>query len=448
MIYGITNFISIRFNGAYMNTANVASWRPPENYGQVPSAIDGITVYAPIKQQEREKEPVTYHCPKCGATTRYKVSAGGVACEHCGFAAAVDAKTVGRMANEFEFTLETIKKAEQGWGTSKLELHCDACGADMVVPERVLAVTCPFCTSNRVNIRSAPTDQLQPLFLVPFQVQPDSNAARVKEWLGRGWFHPKELTLDSTISHFNGIYLPFFTFDASIDAQWKAEVGYERQERYYDAASKEWRTRTVIDWRWETGAVGVEIDDMLCHGSTHISQVILERIYPYDLRALKEYRPDFLAGWQAHGADVPLMDAWDRAKATMREMSRKACHEDIHSLHVRNFSMKADFKNETWRYILLPVYLASYCYAEKVYQVMINGQTGAICGQKPVAWWKVWLAIAAALAPGMLGVIIGLPLIIAAGLGLIPLFLGIILLFPGVIFALHTYTKAVASEAG
>jgi DNA-directed RNA polymerase subunit RPC12/RpoP len=297
-----------------------SNWRPPENYVPVASAVEGISVYAPARLEQPAEAPVTYHCPKCGAVTRYQVASGGVACEHCGYTAAVAAKTVGVGARDFEFTVETLQKAEQGWGTGKMELHCDACGADMVISEKALAVTCPFCTSNRVNIRPAPSDELQPLFLIPFQIQPDTNIERARQWLGSGWFHPAELSSGTLISHFSGIYLPFFTFDAAITARWKAQVGYERQERYYDASAKEWRTRTVIDWRWEDGQVSLDVDDMLLPGSSHISRIIMERIYPFHLQALKEYKADFLAGWQAHGADTPLPIAWDAAKASMREL--------------------------------------------------------------------------------------------------------------------------------
>jgi DNA-directed RNA polymerase subunit RPC12/RpoP len=193
-----------------------SSWRPPDNYALVPSALDGITVYAPVKPEQRDQAPATYHCPKCGAVTRYQVAAGGVACQHCGFIVPVEARTVGQAARDFEFTVDTLAKAEQGWGQGKMELHCDACGADMVIAKKELAVTCPFCTSNRVNIRPAPSDQLQPLFLIPFQIQPQTNTERARQWLGAGWFHPAELSSDTLISHFSGIYLPFFTFDAVI----------------------------------------------------------------------------------------------------------------------------------------------------------------------------------------------------------------------------------------
>jgi hypothetical protein len=78
---------------------------------------------------------------------------------------------------------------------------------------------------------------------------------------------------------------------------------------------------------------------------------------------------------------------------------------------------------------------------------MVNGQTGTIAGQKPVTWWKIWLAIAALLSPGLLLGLIGLPLLLAGGIGLIPLLLGFILLVGGVFFSVQLYRKAVASEA-
>lgn len=108
--------------------------------------------------------------------------------------------------------------------------------------------------------------------------------------------------------------------------------------------------------------------------------------------------------------------------------------------------MNAVFSDETWRYILLPVYLAAYRYDHKVYQVMINGQTGAIAGSKPVAWWKVWLAIAISLAPGALLTLIGLPLTLVGGAGIVLITIGIILFTIGIIIGFIIYQYAQKSE--
>lgn len=354
---------------------------------------------------------------------------------------------VGKGAEEFEFTLETLDRAVDGWGVPRQEMHCASCGANLTLPEGALTVTCAFCASNKVNVHPAPSDALRPRFLIPFKIEKPALRERARQWLGKGWFHPGDLADAAVIDRFTGIYLPFWTFDARITSRWKAEVGYERQERYYDHGSKSWKTRTVIHWRWESGQVSLDIDDLLVSGSSRASRIILDRITPFNLSELVAYLPDYLAGWQAQAYDVTLPDAWDMGKEIMREKARNACRDDIRSHHVRNFSMTADFGDEAWRYILLPVYIAAYRFEEKVYQVMVNGQTGTVAGQKPVAWWKIWLAVAGMLSPGLILGLIGLPLLLAGGVGLLPIALGAILLVLGGYFSYSLYQQAVESEA-
>jgi DNA-directed RNA polymerase subunit RPC12/RpoP len=428
-------------------TSTLPAWQPPPDFVPVESALPGISVFSPRPKAAPVDAPQTFTCPQCGAATKFDVAAGGVACEYCGFKAAPQAQTVGLQAQSMEFTLETLSQAELGWGVLRKEMHCEGCGADLAIAENALTATCPFCASNRVNVRTAPTDQLRPRFLIPFKIQPQATRALAQSWLGQGWYHPDELGAAAIVDRFTGIYLPFWTFSAQISSTWKAEVGYEREERYYDSDAREWRTRTRIDWRWENGRAGVTVADLLVSGSSHLSQVILKRLYPFQLKDLVSYAPDFLAGWQAQTYDLTLPKAWEQGKAEMRERAKSACYNEMKSSHVRNFNMTADFAEETWRYVLLPVYVAAYRFENKVYQVMLNGQTGAIAGQKPVAWWKIWLAVAAMLFPGLCLGLVGLPLLLAGGIGIVPLILGVVALIAGLAGAFILYQKAVASEA-
>jgi LSD1 subclass zinc finger protein len=425
----------------------LAGWKPPQKFAPIKSKVEGISIFAPIPETPSLDKPVKFKCPQCGATTRYNVEAGGVACGHCGYTAQIKSQIVGRQAEQFEFTLETLEQSSQGWGVSRKELSCASCGANLTLPEGALSVTCAFCASNKVNIHTAPSDVLRPRHLIPFKLKPAEVKDRAQQWLGKGWFHPSELAAASVIDRFNGIYLPFWTFDSKIVSLWKAEVGYEHQERYYNSSTKSWQTRTVIRWRWENGRVTLHINDLLITGSSNASRLILQRLYPFNLSELCAYEPGFLAGWQAQAYDISLPEAWEEGKAVMRERAKTACRDSIKSGHVRNFSMTADFEGELWRYILLPVYLAAYRFEEKVYQVMVNGQTGQVAGQKPVAWWKIWLAVSGLLAPGLLLGLIGLPLLLAGGIGIIPLFVGLILFGIGAYLSYLLYQKAVESEA-
>jgi len=422
-------------------------WQPPQGYHQVDSDLEGIKVFAPIPEKEDTAAPKTFNCPQCGATTRFDVSAGGVSCEHCEYTRHLQSERAGESAAEFEFTLDTLKKAERGWGMDRRVLHCDNCGADLIVSKVALTSTCLFCASNKVNVCVAPSEHLRPRFLVPFKIKSDTTRERAKEWLGKGWFHPGELSASSILESFSGIYLSFWTFDARISSVWKAEVGHEHQERYYDHNDGEWKTRTKIEWRWESGSVTISISDLIVPGNSHISRLILERLYPFHMSELVVYAPDYLAGWQAQGYDIILPDAWDEGKAIMRDNAKSACHDDISSSHVRNFSMTANFGDESWRYVLLPVYLAAYKFENKVYQLMVNGQTGTVAGQKPVAWWKIWLAITALLLPGTCIGLAGLPLLLASGIGILPLVIGFILFVVGIIISANLYRQGVSSEA-
>jgi DNA-directed RNA polymerase subunit RPC12/RpoP len=425
------------------------TWSPPEGFQRVDSQIQDVVIYAPAPKKSNIEPEISYACPNCGANIAYDVAAGGIACEYCGYVAPVQAKNVGQGAEEFEFTLETISLSNQGWGIQRKVLACDSCGAQLSLPEGQLSTSCPFCASNQVNIRVGLEEFIRPRFLVPFKITSEETRKAVTQWLGKGWFHPDELKGNTILRHALGIYLPFWTFDSRVNAHWRAQVGYEKTERHYNASQKRWETRTRIEWRWENGDVHLNIDDFLVSGSEneHISHHILKGLYPFNLGEMVTYSPDYLAGWQAQAYETTLTDAWETAKEAIREKAKQACRGDIPSSHVRNFSMTADFADESWRYILLPIYLATYKFEAETYQVMINGQSGTVAGQKPVAWWKVWLAIAALLAPGTILGLIGLPLILIAGIGLIPLVLGIILFIIGMIVSIILYNKARQSEA-
>ncbi len=419
-------------------------WPPPEGYIPVSSQVDGIEVYAPAPEVKEDQETLTFRCRHCGGTISYSASERQLTCPYCGGSQEVAAEEVGQTAAEFEFTLETMERAQYGWGQERRELVCESCGAVVAAAPETLTSTCAFCGSNRVHARDVTGDLLRPTALIPFVVDQDRLRAQVGGWLERGWMHPPELRNVRALRKLTGVYLPFWTFDADIHADWRAEVGTLRTERYRSGG--EWKTRTVIDWRWRSGRVRVPIDDHLVAGTSHVSQVILDRVAPFDLDELAEYDPGYLAGWQAKGYDVELERAWQDAKDEMRGRTKKACYTDTGSSHVRNFRMTADFADERWRYILLPVYLVSYPFEGRTFQVMVNGQTGKVAGQKPVAWRKVWLVIAALLSPGACLGLLGLLTLPVGGIGVVGLIVGFILLVAALVGGIVIFQKARASE--
>lgn len=375
---------------------------PPPGFVRVASKLEGITVYAPAPPPVPPEQPSNFKCPNCGATTAFDPRAGSVTCSNCGSVYALEAKHVGDAAPQFEFTLDLLKSAPRGWGSTRRELHCENCGATTSVAPTELSTTCPFCGSNRVAARKGIPDAFRPRYLIPFQIERGRCTELARAWLARGWLYPRRLRKAAQGARFNGVYLPFWTFSAHIKATWRAEVGTETQEQYFDVDSKAFRTRTKIEWEWETGSTHLEFDNTLGAATTHIAPRILRALEPFDLSALVTYDPGYLAGWHAQLYEIPLESAWDSTRGEMRETARAACRKEIASSHVRNFSMNAAFDNEAWRLILLPVFVATYPFEKRVLQIAVNGQTGKVAGDKPVDWARVWLYTAALVVPGIL----------------------------------------------
>lgn len=406
---------------------------PPPGFVQTESAVSGIVVYKPQPEEEVYRPVVDFRCPNCDGVTAYSTDDGSLTCTYCGYHEAPPGKVVGRQAAEFEFTVETMQRSVHGWGDERKELVCRRCAARTTLPLTMLTHTCPFCGSNEVVQAKAPQDVLRPRFLVPFAISTDTCRQVMTAWLGNHWMLPATLNRLGRSTEFTPVYIPFWTFDSRAKTSWRAEVAKK--------VRRGGKTQTV--WRWEKGKVQLYFDDLLVSGTTKLSRILLQRVRKYNLDNLVPYEPDYLAGIQAQAYDVTLEDGWTQARQRMRKYTKTACREKAGSKRMRNFSMSLDFSDESWRYILLPMYLATFRVGDESYQVLINGQTGKIAGQRPVDWRKVGLAILGMVAPGLL---LGLVLTILRVMGTAvpesgPL-LAIILFVIGGVFAVQTFQKA------
>ncbi|HNT73815.1 MAG TPA: hypothetical protein PKH77_02225 [Anaerolineae bacterium] len=417
---------------------------PPAGFVPTPSAIPGIEVYMPAPvEATAQPEVAEFKCPQCQATTAYSVSDGGLRCSHCGYYEPPPKSIVGKGAEEFEFTVATMEvAAARGWGEARKEIACQNCSARTTLPAGELTHTCPFCGSNRVVQQDAPQDNLRPRFLIPFQITDAVCTQYVRAWLGSSWMTPKSLRDLASMARFSAIYVPFWTLDALTEADWKAEVGHQKTESYRDSKGNR-HTRTVTVWRWESGHAQRVFDDLLVSGTTRLSNVLLKRLKDYRTAQLTPYDPKYLAGLMAQAYDVPLQAAWAAGREEMRAQTRETCRGQASTSQIRNFSMSLNFQDESWRYILAPLYVSTYKYEDATYQVMVNGQTGTVAGQRPVDWPKVWLAIAAMVAPGVLLGLLGLLLLVGVPpAGPIVLIVALVALVAGGAFAVGTYGKA------
>ena len=84
----------------------------------------------------------------------------------------------------------------------------------------------------------------------------------------------------------------------------------------------------------------------------------------------------------------------------MENKLREMVRSDVRKRYddVRNVRISPIYSDETYKHILMPVYSTAFSYNNKTYNVVINGQTGAIKGQYPKSPLKIGIIIAAIVA--------------------------------------------------
>ena len=79
-----------------------------------------------------------------------------------------------------------------------------------------------------------------------------------------------------------------------------------------------------------------------------------------------------------------------RSKA---QMEYRAVPGDTH----RNLEVTADYNAQTFKHILLPIWLLNYQYSGTTYRIVANGFTGELAGKYPKSWIKIGLLVLAIL---------------------------------------------------
>jgi hypothetical protein len=346
-----------------------------------------------------------FPCPKCGAQVDFDAATGALLCAFCGYSTTIPITEQQIQEYDLEQALKDMLATphEAGYGEGKRSIKCESCGAVNTVDAQVISTECAFCGSNHVVPQDQVAQVVKPESLLPFRVDRARAVAEFRQWLGRGFFRPnpvKKIAQEAE-ARLQGVYLPFWTFDAFTSSWWKAEAGYyyHETESFWTTNDKGQRvqsTRQVQKVRWEpaSGQLQLHFDDVLVPAAQSIERGMLERVYPFDTKALVPYEPKFLAGWGAEAYTINLSNGWQTGQQIIEQQVRSACAQQVPGDTQRNLQVKTAYSNMTYKHVLFPVWIASYRYSDKIYHFLVNGQTGEVQGQAPVSWIKVALVVA------------------------------------------------------
>jgi hypothetical protein len=102
-----------------------------------------------------------------------------------------------------------------------------------------------------------------------------------------------------------------------------------------------------------------------------------------------------------------LLDAAERSRQQMHSQLESICAAQIPGDTYRHLVIHPQYSAQTFKHILVPIWLLTYTYGATAYQVVVNGCTGRIAGKYPISMWKVVLLVLAALVVIALFAIVG-----------------------------------------
>lgn len=337
------------------------------------------------------KESDIFPCPSCGGNMHFNPDTQALNCEYCGGTIDIDSSSEDIKEYDFEAGEELCST---DWGSKVRVIHCDNCGAETVLDSNNTAQHCAFCDSSHiVNIDEIPG--IRPESLVPFKISSNNAKEKFSTWLKGKFFAPKELKSNHQIDHLTGVYIPYWTYDAKTNSLYKGEKG-----TYYYVNQTVWvtrngkrvaQTRRVRKTRWQytSGVYNALFDDELIHGSQRLDTLLTGDLGSFDLRELVEYRPEYLSGFVAEKYTIGLKEGWSRAKEKIKSKVRQGVTRKIGGDEVRNLRINTSYDDITYKHILLPLWISAYTYKGKVYEFIINGQSGRVHGKSPVSVPKI-----------------------------------------------------------
>lgn len=338
-------------------------------------------------------------CPNCGATVMFDPASGNLHCEYCGYQCELPKADDEHVVCEMDFEA-ALKKESFEWGAEKKSVECKNCGGVSIYDALETASVCPFCGSTQV-MPAATDDSIAPGGVCPFAVPKTMAGTFFLKWISKKFFAPNQAKRNARPEAFKGVYLPYWTFDAQTTSNFRARAGYDRKVKKGD------KTETVTDWRAVAGIYQKFINDETVVASKRHGDSCVKSCEPFKLDKVVPYSPELLAGFAAERYSIGLQEGWEKAQKTiqwkLKNEVKSYVKRNWHADRADSVKLSTLYTNITYKYLLVPVWISSFKYKDKVYQFVVNGQTGKIGGDAPVSAWKVILTILISI-----GVLVGL----------------------------------------
>lgn len=328
-------------------------------------------------QGPREANADRFMCPKCGGKMSFAPDGQSLVCEYCtrthamGFAA--------KPADEKDFVTAMATARGHGKPLNEQVFHCEGCGAEFILPPKQISANCVYCDSPHVVSLENTKDLLAPDGILPHKFNQEQAIRLLINWVQGNKIKPeKKVDLP------RGLYLPLWTFDIGGVINYTGEV-YDTDPNDENMAlnliiGTQGRSQRQV--KRISDSYPVLVDDLPIPASRKLSAVFLRLIPTFELTSTKPYDPRYLADWPAEVYDIPMADASLDARGRAYAKYKGDLPNLIPDMRLIH-SSSAGMSIESFKLVLLPVWMTELPFGGREHLLLINGQNGVVASDLP-----------------------------------------------------------------
>jgi len=335
---------------------------------------------------------MAFQCKHCGGQLIFIPGSLHLKCVHCSFEEKIEVTADNVPLHDIS-EKETHK-------TSFNILKCPSCGAEFN-RSNIAIDKCPYCTTIIINKNVIDKSGIGFDGIIPFKISKSDAIESIKQWRKKLYLTPGRFKkYIYQLDFLKGVYVPYFLVHTKTHINYKGKCGQKSL------------TSKKTSWTSENGELTTRIENLALVATTSIPKQIKDRTMPdfgeivaepwnnrWNFNELVPFSELFCLGFST---EVPQMNAekvihhneskikYELEQKVVQKIEKSGCDEGFVS------SLSYNHLELNYQLALMPVWISAVKFNNRLYQILVNGQTGEVIGERPVSKFKValmWLLV-------------------------------------------------------
>jgi len=338
------------------------------------SPVAGLKLCPNCKDDGTGEKEKCVACKECGAELKFEPGASRLVCPYCAHETDVELGELGGWSANRENDFHAgVSKMLQAHDPDMIQIHtvkCGTCAAETTLDTD----ECPYCGATLHRRDQATRKVIRAQAVLPFKVKREEAREKFREWVTALPDALEGLQEHARVEDgMRGIYLPFWTYDIDMVTFYDGKRG--------DLSGSDGQRK--MNWSNVCGSVKHSFDDILIPATNSLPQALLEELEPWDLENLAPYQEEFLSGYRVENYTVDLAVGFHTAREMTDPIIDRDIRADIGGEIQKIAEKEIRYSRITYKHVLLPVWVSTFRYQNRLYRFMVNARTGEVQGERP-----------------------------------------------------------------